>query len=506
MTTITMPKVGDRLRAVCIPHVTHDGDTATSPAQDRYILTTLEFTVARISEPLNRVYGEFTYHRRGADPSRTYNEHWYVTEWEPIDTLPNIGDKVYPLPDADGSWLSIPDYYHDKVGTVVTASESASGVTTISAEFQSHTKPDDTINWTFHNWKPAPADEPITFETRERLIGRRIKAIHANSSVNIGQEYTVTGTFYQREGRYDQKIDGITLNVGPNGDESSYWVQAYEVLPDEKTPTPPPFREGETLIVHSRSDVYDGREVTYINVDGGAGRHAVRLDGETLYFYERHLKRPDAYVPAVGDRVRFTGCLNEDGIEDGFEREGTITAVTGNIWEIDGILGGKYVSGPGYVFPFPVEAEIVPAPRQEEIDRLTRELEQARENNRILMKSVEDWTHDFDLYAGEVMNEAVQRDWCEEYERVIGRIESNLLVGSIPERTKPRVQVYRRIRGTVYTDVRVWVDEDNQYTTDTDEIYAEKDDEEAVGDDWAADNIQNEVDNNGFDDIEVETR
>lgn len=74
----------------------------------------------------------------------------------------------------------------------------------------------------------------ITFDTRDRLIGRRIRAISGNSGVSNGSEYTVTGVYDFPESAHRNKIDRITVNVSEGGADHNCWVQQYELLPDEE--------------------------------------------------------------------------------------------------------------------------------------------------------------------------------------------------------------------------------------------------------------------------------
>ena len=74
----------------------------------------------------------------------------------------------------------------------------------------------------------------ITFDTRDRLIGRRIRAISGNSGVSNGSEYTVTGVYNFPESAHRNKIDRITVNVSEGGADHNCWVQQYELLPDEE--------------------------------------------------------------------------------------------------------------------------------------------------------------------------------------------------------------------------------------------------------------------------------
>jgi len=74
---------------------------------------------------------------------------------KPQSALPAIGDKVIPLPDLDGDWHYLEEWYRDKVGTVTSFRPDPFGRQIITAEFQSRMKPDDTIAWNFYEWKPV---------------------------------------------------------------------------------------------------------------------------------------------------------------------------------------------------------------------------------------------------------------------------------------------------------------------------------------------------------------
>ena len=73
----------------------------------------------------------------------------------------------------------------------------------------------------------------ITFDTRDRLIGRRIRAISGNSGVSNGSEYTVTGVYNFPESAHRNKIDRITVNVSEGGADHNCWVQQYELIEED---------------------------------------------------------------------------------------------------------------------------------------------------------------------------------------------------------------------------------------------------------------------------------
>lgn len=69
-----------------------------------------------------------------------------------------------------------------------------------------------------------------------------------------------------------------------------------------------------------------------------------------------------------------------------------------------------------------------------EIDRL-EELATSREQTiQRLNTSVTNWTNDFQTYAERIMQEAIERGWCDTYESVMEDIQSRLTVAVIPER------------------------------------------------------------------------
>jgi hypothetical protein len=141
---------------------------------------------------------------------------------------------------------------------------------------------------------------------------------------------------------------------------------------------------------------------------------------------------------------------------------------------------------------------------QSQIDELKRQLARANERVEALGGRAGKWERDFGRYSARILEEARNRDWCEEYERVMSDIEGDLEVAEIPKRSR-RVSRRIRITGTAFRDVLVWVSEDDPDTLDPDDWYESEDDEEPVGDEWATDQVHSEFGDNGFDDIEFDT-
>jgi hypothetical protein len=89
-------------------------------------------------------------------------------------------------------------------------------------------------SWIVTDWEYVeditPGPEPITFETKDRMIGKRIRVINAcNIARHVGVEGVVTGVFHVQEPGAN-KVDGITVKIAECGND---WVQQYEVLPAE---------------------------------------------------------------------------------------------------------------------------------------------------------------------------------------------------------------------------------------------------------------------------------
>jgi len=284
-----------------------------------------------------------------------------------MNTAPKIGQKVYPLPNEEGNWLGVPDYYHDKIG-VVTSVETYGTARTIRAEFKSVQKPDDTVAWNFRNFKPA-------YE-----MGDAVRVIGGSAGDMIGR----VGTLFTAPDK--DSVSVLVNGVSPSMPGENYWMDIQDIEPV--------------------------------------------LDGETATVSDSE------YVPAVGDNVRVTGYLADDGIRDGLDWRATVQKIDGEVWSLHNVHRGHFVSGPGYVFPVPAEP-VEPAiitDLQEQIDTLKRELERANERVTALSERAGKWERDFNRHAGAVLQEAIDRDWCDEYERVMDGIQNDLEIAVIPQR------------------------------------------------------------------------
>ena len=65
-----------------------------------------------------------------------------------------------------------------------------------------------------------------------------------------------------------------------------------------------------------------------------------------------------------------------------------------------------------------------------QIDTLKQELDQA---NKFRIRA-EKWERDFMRYSERIMQEANDRDWCSEYDRIMNEIKDDLEIADIPER------------------------------------------------------------------------
>lgn len=145
----------------------------------------------------------------------------------------------------------------------------------------------------------ATINSDITFDTREQMIGKRIRVLYAGSYPNLtGTTHTVTSVFNRFEPGTDrewQKVDGITVGITAEG-LNDLWVQSYEVVDDA------PF------------------------------------DGEFT----------------VGDCVRYTGILTPNGIESE-SGQGVVVEAADNVYVIQTGRNTSVISGPGYMFPTVIE-------------------------------------------------------------------------------------------------------------------------------------------------------
>lgn len=142
---------------------------------------------------------------------------------------------------------------------------------------------------------------------------------------------------------------------------------------------------------------------------------------------------------------------------------------------------------------------------QGQVAELTRQLERANERVNEYANRAGMWERDFNRSWEAVNTEAVERDWCEEYERVQQRVQQRLEIGVIPERRKPLIERHVRIEGTVYRHITVWVP-DGEDATDPDNWYESDDYDDGCTEDFVTEQLTSECENNGWDDTSIRLR
>jgi hypothetical protein len=219
-----------------------------------------------------------------------------------------IGDKIIPLPTNDGDWYGIDECYREKHGVVTHIYDDS-----VLAEFTSYSKPDDSVSLLVCRWRKRPT------------VGDTVRVIDESWSETYG-----------KIGHIEQDDESIlpfwVKGLYENTPNRGIWatVTQVEVVQDGQTLTVSgPFRAGETLIITGRDDHWAGREVTYVKPEfGSRTRHEVTCNGDTLYFSETQLMRPDvAEEPEIVKELRFQ-------LERANERVTEATTTAGK-WERD---------------------------------------------------------------------------------------------------------------------------------------------------------------------------
>jgi len=245
---------------------------------------------------------------------------------------PKVGQKVYPLPDDNGSWLGIPADYRDSIG-IVTEVGTVGSELIVSAEFKSHQKPDDSLRWAFRNWQPAYEEGDtvrVTGGSAEDMIGR-------------------VGTLVIAPNK--DSVSALVKGTSPSMPSEAYWMDIQDIEP---------VLDGETLTVSSSEEQVGADNIT---IPANATPDELR---------------------AIIER-----CSND----------------------------------------------LAEAKRLAETRRTSALDWQQR---------ADDWEHDFNHLAEVYLDEAVERDWCEEYERVNDeKVTPSLRRGSMPLRDEEVDVSYR---------------------------------------------------------------
>lgn len=249
----------------------------------------------------------------------------------------------------------------------------------------------------------------------------------------IGQTAVVVGTYDINEPFVVMDDPNMPTYGGRN--DGSWVIREWERID-------PTIGDTVTAVdVPGRED-YNGKtaKVTDIQSDGcilGEFQSIQKPDDTEMFgFYEW---KPIEYVPLVGETVRMTGYLAIDGIRTTNGWFGTVTEVNNGVWTVT-VEGTNYPSGPGYVFPITdgqtltvsnavVETDVVEEPMVPK-----RELDRANERVEEYAARAGKWERDFSRYATRILQEAVDRGWCEQYEGVMRDIQDDLEIAEIPER------------------------------------------------------------------------
>jgi hypothetical protein len=138
---------------------------------------------------------------------------------------------------------------------------------------------------------------------------------------------------------------------------------------------------------------------------------------------------------------------------------------------------------------------------QEEKTRSEWRLSEIQNASRRLTEQQGVYRTDMNHWESTLRQAKEDQDWCDEgTNRVIDRLNNGFIGGWEITPYRAREQRTIRIEGTVYRDVTVWVDPDDD-EDDPGNWYCERDGEYALGEDWVGDQLEEEFQNNGWDDI-----
>lgn len=290
--------------------------------------------------------------------------------------------------------------------------------------------------------------------------------------------------------------------------------------------------EGTRIMYVGSLEVYRRRLGTIIQNDKSGLPYYIEIDSEgpdkTTFWTVDDDVLP---VPNVGDYVFPAALVRDDGSDDWYgipevyrDKPGRVTeVVAGNNAPVitaeftshqkpDDTIAWAFCDwrpADGHTLNVS-EQEATPVERriltdlQRQIDSLTRELERANERVEQYSLRAGQWERDFMKSWERIGLEAVERGWCSEYEEVVDDVQATLEIGEIPRR-KRLVERRLRITGTVYKDITVWVEEDDD-VTDPDNWYASDDSDDKCSDEFLTETLDSEHSDNGWDDTEVRER
>jgi hypothetical protein len=424
-------------------------------------------------------------------------------------TLPNVGDTVKAvtvpgMPEYNGKTCVL-----NHVGTY------GNGEPYLRGEFQSRQKPDDTINFEFSEWEAIPGRIPVgatvrcTTEAPSNLIGG-IGTVRIDDESSL--PYYVTGLYpsnsdggiWLTEKQVEVVADGETLTVSDEFKVGDY-VEFSAVLTDAGIDDS---ISGHGTVIEAADGIYTvqtARTRSYVTGTGYVGRweSTQRRLGDIVTLLALDPMAPSALVGKTGV---ITGWHDGNSPYVTFGREEQ---------QYLGQYPGAWVIGEEYLTePASNEAPVLAATEDEvnaaterigtletQVTTLTRELERANERVEQYAARAGKWERDFNRYATRVKDEAIDREWCGEYERIMEEIKDDLEIAEIPDRIR-LVQKRVRIEGKTYRDVTVWVPE-GESATDPDNWRSSDDPDDTVSDDFVIDTLYEENSNNGWDETDI---
>jgi hypothetical protein len=336
--------------------------------------------------------------------------------------LPAVGQRVFAVkvPGAEA--------FNGKRCEITSVSDH--GI--LRAEFESPQKPDDTISLTFTEWAPIFAvGDTVRITTDDYGVQRKGKI----GTVSIDDEtimpFYVTGYdterplqgLWMRADQIEHVKDGQTLTVSttvpPEGAlvRVTGYLGEFGIVDDIDT---------SGRMVRAEADLWTIQTARYGEIVSGPGYVTMNAPNPPVEPGDRVVcVTISAIDRCIGKEGVVESVCSHDGEQylsvkfDDFEHEGR--TYRDEVWNV---VGWDTVT-PNLV----VETDVVEEPM---VPR--RELDRANQRVTEYADRASKWERDFNTYALAVMEEAIERDWCSEYERVMRRIEVDLEIGTIPER------------------------------------------------------------------------
>lgn len=154
---------------------------------------------------------------------------------------------------------------------------------------------------------------------------------------------------------------------------------------------------------------------------------------------------------------------------------------------------------------------------REVVRRLSNDLaeEKARSESRLqslqreqerLTEQQRHYRHDMQHWESTMREVKDEQTWCDDgTNRVIQRLNDGFIGGWEIDEYRKRERVTVRIRGEVYREVEVYVDPDDD-ADDPDNWYDSRDSEDALGEEFVSEQLDEEYQRNGWDETECDAR